>query len=233
MKWAFVTTRGSDPLVRSYLFLRRGVGLLGVMLPIVLVVGTVILTRRLEVLDSISSYYYSVMGTVFVGSLWATAIFLICYRYDHLDDLVSTVAGVCAIGLSLFPTPPDMGATAQQEIIGKFHFSFATGFLVALAVMAFFLFTRTNPDPAQVTDRKLQRNRVYRACGIAMMACLVLAALLLFVPYLSDNWWHHQYHPILLLETLATWAFGIAWFVKGETFILKDKKQGGRNEQKS
>jgi hypothetical protein len=216
--WMFVTTPGTDPLVRSYLFLRRGIGIIGVALPFVLVIGTVILNGRLEVLDSMSAYYYSVTGNIFVGSLWALGIFLICYQYDHLDNIVSNIAGFCAIGISLFPTTPDgVIATQQQEMIGKAHFLFATSFLVALAFMAFFLFTRGNPE--KVPDRKQKRrNMVYRICGITMATCIVLAAIILFVPYLSDNRWHHQYHPILIIEFIATEAFGIAWFVKGETY---------------
>ena len=218
MNWAFVTTPGSDPLVRSYLFLRSGVGIIGVLLPVVLVLGTIILKWHFDVSDSLSAYYYTVTRNVFVGSLWAIAIFLICYQYDHLDNIVSNIAGVCAIGVSLFPTPPDMGATDPQETIGKLHFTFATGFLVALFIMVFFLFTRG--DPQTDTDRKRKRRNdfVYWSCGIAMAACILLSALILFVPYLSDNRWHHQYHPILMIEFLATEAFGIAWFVKGETY---------------
>lgn len=221
MKWAFVTTPGSQPLVRSYLFLRRFIGFIGVVLPLALVIGTIILNRRFEVSDSISAYYYSVMGNIFVGSLWAVGVFLICYQYDRLDNLVSNIAGVCAIGLSLFPTPPDLGPTDPQEIIGKVHFSFATGFLVALAIMAGFLFTRKNPDQATVSDKdrkqKRTRNIVYVSCSVSMFVCIVLAAIILFVPYLADSRWHHQYHPILIIEFVAIEAFGIAWFVKGQT----------------
>jgi hypothetical protein len=224
MNWMFVTTPSTQSLVRSYLFLRRGIGIIGMALPFVLVIGTMILERHLGFSDSMSAYYYSVMRDVFVGSLWAIAIFLICYRYDHLDDIVSSIAGFSAIGVSLFPTTPDgVAATQQQEMIGKLHFLCATCFLVALAVMAIWIFTRKNPDPDQVTDRKLQRNMVYRGCGIAIFVCIGLAALLLFAPSLPGNRWLHQYHPILCIEVIATVAFGIAWFVKGETFVLKDK----------
>src|SRR5260370_42319554 len=51
-----------------------------------------------------------------------------------------------------------------------------------------------------------------------MVACILLAALLLFVPYLSDNRWHYQYHPIFFIEFIAAWAFGWAWFVKGQRY---------------
>jgi len=194
--------------------------MIGTALPIVLICGTMILELRLGILDSISAYYYSVMRNVFVGSLWALGIFLICYRYDLLDDIVSTVAGVCAIGVAMFPTTPDGGATGQQVTIGWTHFAFATCFLLLLALMAIFLFRRT--DQVNPTQRKQQRNTLYLICGIAIVACLVLAALILLVPNLSGTPWLQPLHPILVLESLAICAFGIAWFVKGET-ILKDE----------
>jgi hypothetical protein len=31
-----------------------------------------------------------------------------------------------------------------------------------------------------------------------------------------------EYKPIFVLETIALWAFGVSWLVKGK-FILKDK----------
>ncbi len=233
IKW--LKTSSPQPLVRSYLFLRRGIGIIGVALPIVLVIGKIILDRRLEVLDSISAYYYSVMGNVFVGSLWAIGIFLICYQYDHLDDIVSTVAGVCAIGVSLFPTTPDK-ATGQQMVIGILHGLFAGIFFGTLALMAIFLFTRKNPDPHKVTDRKRLRNKIYLICGITIVVCLVLLILIALVQnlFLSGKPLLQPLRPVLVLEWLATWAFGIAWFVKGETLgILKDKKEGSLNVQKS
>ncbi len=203
--------------------MRRGIGIIGVALPIVLVIGTIILDGRLEVLDSISAYYYSVTRNIFVGSLWAIGIFLICYRYEYLDDIVSTVAGVCAIGVSLFPTTPDK-ATAQQIVIGILHGLFAGIFFGTLALMAIFLFTRKNPDPDKVTDRKRLRNKIYLICGITIVVCLVLLILIALVQnlFLSGKPLLQPLRPVLVLEWLATWAFGIAWFVKGET-ILKDE----------
>lgn len=215
-----VATSSEEPLVRSYLFMRKGIGIIGIALPIVLVIGKIILESP-GISDSISSYYYTVMRNVLVGSLSAIGIFLICYRYDYLDDIVSTIAGVCAIGVALFPTNPDVGATQRQVIIGWAHFSFATCFFLILAGMAIFLFRRTDPNK-NPTHRKQQRNIVYFICGIAILACLVLAALIFLVPNVPDTPWLQTLHPIFWLESLMIFAFGIAWFVKGET-ILKDE----------
>jgi hypothetical protein len=224
-------TSNTQHLVRSYLFFRKCVGIIGIALPIVLIIGTMILERRLEISDSISAYYYSVMRNIFVGSLCAIAIFLICYRYEHLDDFVSTVAGASAIGVALFPTAPDVGATEQQMMIGTWHYIFAVCFFGTLAIFALWIFRKK--DQKNLTPEKLQRNKVYLFCGIAIVACLVLIFLVhnLFLP---GNPWLQPLHPVLYLETLAIWAFAIAWFVKGETLgILKDKKRGSLNEQKS
>jgi amino acid transporter len=170
------------------------------------------------ILDSISAYYYSVMRDVFVGSLWATAIFLICYRYKLCDDIAGDVAGVCAIGVSLCPIAPVVGATEQQVMFGVLHLLFATCFFITLAFFAIVLFRKTDKKP---THRKRQRNMVYLFCGITIIACVVLSGII--VLFLPANQRLQSLHPVLWLESLAIFAFGAAWLVKGET-ILKDEK---------
>lgn len=218
IQWMNETPNTPEPLVRSYLFMRKGIGIIGVALPLVLVIGTMICDGHFEMKDSISAYYYSLMGNVFTGSLFALGIFLICYRYTRLDDVVSTLAGMCAIGVALFPITPDQ-ATAQQVVIGAFHGVFAASLFLILALMAIFLFRRT--DQVNRALRKQQRDTVYLICGIVMITCVVLSALFLCVPYLHA--WLQPLHPILVLEGLAIWAFGWAWFIKGGTLgLLKD-----------
>ncbi len=206
IKWLNETS--AQPLVRSFLFLRTGIGIIGVALPLALIFGKMLLERHLGILDSMSAYYQSVMRDVFVGSLWAIGIFLICYRYDHLDDLASTIAGVSVIVVALFPNPP-------------VHQLSAACFFVILALMAIFLFRRTDPhkDRKDRTPGKKKRDMVYLGCGIAIVLCLVLIVVVNFLPGTS---WLQPHHPLFWLEVLALEAFGFAWFVKGGTFILKD-----------
>jgi hypothetical protein len=223
--WLNETSNTPQHLARSYLFLRKSIGVIGIALPFVLVIGTMILENRLVISDSISSYYYTVTRNILVGSLCACAIFLICYRYEHLDDFVSTVAGVSAIGVALFPTTPD-NATGQQIAIGWAHGVFAACFLIALAIIALIFRKSDQKNPTDRTPEKLQRNKVYLLCSITIFACVVLLLLIALIQnlLLSGKPWLLSLHPILVLETLALWAFGFAWFVKGETLgFLKDK----------
>jgi hypothetical protein len=210
------TMSNAQSVVRSYLFLRKGIGSIGLALPFVLVLGKLVLDPP-GISDSISAYYYTVMRNVFVGSLWAVAIFLICYRYHWLDDLLSTVAGCCAIGVSIFPAAPPVNPTAQEMLIGSLHLVFAMCFFFLLAFFALVLFRKMDQSiPA--TQRKRQRNAIYLVCGIAIVICIVL----IFVAQrLAGISWLQPLHPVFWLESLALLAFGVAWFVKGET-ILQD-----------
>lgn len=190
---------------------------------------------------SISAYFHTGMREVFVGSLCAIAIFLICYKgYERRDNLAANVAGLSALVVALFPThersreaadtgvrPPDSvtlfsDATAPDpSVVGGIHFLAAAIFFVTLAVMSLFLFTRTEaPAP---TTQKNQRNRVYKACGIAIILALLLivAAKLFAEEQLVERW-----GIVFWLETIAVTAFGVSWLTKAEV-ILKDARYGG------
>ena len=245
IQWSKETSNTPEHLARSYLFLRKSVGVIGIATPFVLVIGTMILGNRFGISDSISSYYYTVTRNIFVGSMCASAIFLICYRYEHLDDFVSTAAGAFAIGVALFPTAP----TGQQTAIGWAHGVFAACFIISLAIMAR-IFRKKDSKP---TDEKLQRNKVYKWCSNTIFACVGLLILIAIIQNLTSIlaiiqnltsipllksfhpilwlesvlWleWLKPLNPVLWFECIALLAFGFAWFVKGET-IWKDKVEG-------
>lgn len=220
------TPNTQHALALGYLGLRRMIGLIGILLPIVLIVGRMIFESP-GIKDSISVYYYSVMRDVFVGSLWAIAVFLFSYRYDSWDDILGDVACVAAIGVAIFPTAPPapMKATEQQVMIGWAHALFAVCFFITLALFALWLFRKTGPDGP--TPKKRLRNKVYFVCGSTIVFCLVLIVLVqtLFLP---RNPWLQALNPVLWLESLAIWAFGIAWFVKGETILKDDASSADR-----
>lgn len=198
-----------DALVHSYLFLRRAIGFVGILLPVVLVAG--VLVARGEFLDSISGYYYSPMRDVYVGGMCAVGVFLLSYRgYDRLDDVTSTLAGVAAVGVALFPTTPKDTHTPVQGVVGVVHLVFAAAFFLTLAYFCLVLFTKS--DKARPTTRKLQRNRVYVTSGVVILGCLVLIVVVNLLP-------HTDLHLALWLESAAILAFGFAWLTKGEAIL--------------
>lgn len=208
-----------EPLVLSYLGLRKAVGIIGFSLPFVLAFGKILLQGP-AIQDSISGYYYTDMRNVFVGSLCAIGVFLMSYRgYDWKDEISGRLACVFAVGVALFPTIPDTGATSRDKLIGALHWSFAALFFLTLAYFSLALFTKTAPDK-NPTRQKIQRNRVYRVCGYTILACIffIVVVALPTVKTLVE-----RLTPVFWLESIAIVAFGVSWLTKGET-ILKDQE---------
>ncbi|MBI3922609.1 MAG: DUF998 domain-containing protein [Armatimonadetes bacterium] len=207
-------------LVFSYLSLRKTIGILGTALPFLVSLGA-LLVFQTGLQSSISSYYHTGMRDVFVGTLCAIGLFLLSYKgYERADDIAGDIACVSAIGVALFPTAPDFAASGQELITGGFHSFFATLFFLTLTYFSLFLFTKTGPK-REPSRRKLQRNRVYRACGSIMLICVLLAGMYYLLPHEAASVLA-RYHPVYWLEAIAIVSFGISWLTKGEA-ILKDE----------
>jgi Protein of unknown function (DUF998) len=213
-----VPARDGEPVL-AHLSLRRGVGFLGLSLPIVLILGKIWLDGG-GLLGSISGYYYTSMRDYFVGTMCAMGVFLALYRYRREDRYLSDALAVFAVGVALFPTnPAGANPTTGQTIIGYIHLVCASLFFLCMAYFSLALFTRT--DPRRIpTRQKRRRNVLYRVCGIAIVACLVLVVATNFL--LTDHL-KNEVHPLLWLETVAIWAFSVSWLVKGEFLFLKDE----------
>jgi hypothetical protein len=194
----------------SYRTLRRVVGLLGVSLPIVLALWGFALAGKVQLQPSISDYYLLRTRDALVGVLFTIAWFLFTYRgYDWRDNTAGNLACVFALGVALFPN----GGSPGEHLV---HVVSATALFLVLAYFSFFLFTLSDAWP---TPQKIVRNRIYRACGVAIVVCVALAA----ADYL---FWSRMplraVSPMFWLESGALWAFGVSWFVKGNT-VFRDK----------
>jgi hypothetical protein len=202
--------------------LRLGVGVMGMALPLVITIGYALEVGKAVLLHSISGAYYTDMRDIFVGSLCAIGVFLICYRYARPDDLLSTLAGIAAITVALFPTTPkgeEILISAADDATGIVHGVAAIVLFLDLAIFCFFLFPRATV-PSAVTPRKKTRNIIYVICGIAILLGLGLAALGSRI--LPDDV-VHKIHPLWWGESLALFAFGIAWFTKSN-IIFHDRE---------
>ncbi|MHB1592625.1 MAG: hypothetical protein ACYCO9_11355 [Streptosporangiaceae bacterium] len=216
--------------------MRKAIGWIGVLLPIALIVGQVIFFSRV-IPGSVSDYYYTHMRNFFVGSLCAIGVFLLSYEgYDDWDERITGLAGLGAIGTAFSPTTPPAAQvlTIGQQVVGDLHIVFAALTFTALAVMSF-RFTKTYPEAASgsrglvwrildvlgltgtpagaaLTPVKLTRNRIYRICGVSIVASLALAVLSLLLPHSIQN----AVPFVYIFESTAIIAFGLSWLVKGE-----------------
>jgi hypothetical protein len=217
-----------SPFIISFLTLRKAIGILGVTLPAILIVGTILLGRCTQIQDSISHYYYTIMGDVFVGVMCMVAMFLMAYRgYEKVDDIASTLAGLFAVTVAMFATSnnPDhqctMRTLADLPWSIVVHYTAAALFFLTLAFISFFLFTKSDGPK---TNRKELRNKIYRTCGV-----IIVVSILFIFLFKQIGWLHMhlaKYKPVFWLEWVALAAFGTSWLIKGE-FLFEDRKVAG------
>jgi hypothetical protein len=228
------------PQIISAQKMRKGVGRLAILLPVLTALGYCILGgERGGFLDSISESYYTLMRDVFVGTLCAEAFFLYAYRgYNTFEDRLFNVLAVLCCVIALFsmnsiegapgvdtaPPPacydairmaPTCLILLNNRVLMSHYEAFGWIHIGAAAVLFISLgyvsyFLFTRTDSANPNPRKLRRNVTYRACGIAIWASLAIYALLALVKVLV-NW------PLLFIaETICLFAFGFSWLVKGD-----------------
>jgi len=205
----------------------QSIGWLSALLPVSMVLGNLIFGGCSCIQDSVSDYYYTITGDLLVGILSAVALLLISYRRypgDRSDSILSTTAGILALGVAFFPTnetSADKCAIIHlplSELRNNLHNILSALLFLVLSAISLFLFTKSKG--VIVTKQKLQRNRIYRTCGVVMLLCIVVLA---FYINLRDSMlWLKNYKPVFWLESTALIAFGISWLVKGGLF-LKDK----------
>ena len=215
-----------NEFVISYLKLRKAIGWLGLLMPILVRLGA---WWREGILsnESVSAYYYTSMRDVFVGILAATGVFLFCYRGpDWQDNILTNIAGLCAIGIGLFPMEPQYVPLILEKFKGVlspdcysnhgplgFHIYIVAVFFLIISYLAIFRFPK--PSAPYITKQKLKRNKIYVGCGIVMVIMLIVIVAIKAIDIKRS---------IFVPETIAIVAFGIAWLVKGQA-ILKDKEK--------
>jgi len=207
-------SENSETHVRSYLALRKAIGVLGISLPIILALGVALLAPDEGWQPTISDYVDTVMGGTFVGILFAIGVFLYFYigydqdpdqpRFLPSDRIASNLGGLFAIAVALFPTTSSVGFVQGVHVVS------ATLLFLTLAYFALWQFTKTS---GEMTPEKLMRNRIYRVCGITILVCIALIGI---HGWLLRDTGVADVKPVFWLESIALWAFGIAWLVKGE-----------------
>jgi hypothetical protein len=138
---------------------------------------------------------------------------------------------VCTAGTGACPPSSVTRLSATQQVVGDFHLVFAAVTLVALGVMALRFAKRGMTPPGLSLMGQLRYGLgfgepsggaqqhhtadaiVYRASGITILSCVLLAALSSLLPASVKAHWP----TLFIFESLAVFAFGVSWFAKGRT----------------
>ncbi len=208
------------PMVISGKKLISVMGAIGLLLPPILIVASVITGGCSLVQDSISAYYYTGARNVFVGALCALSISFMVYKgYSLFDEWLANAASILALGVAFFPTSITavdcINETVGDSLISKIHFISAALLFVSFVIFSLFLFTRSDKE---LTKRKIIENRVYRISGYLIIVAIVAIFIWMMVIDQINYPTIAKMKPVFWLESLALWAFSVSWLTKGRFF---------------
>ena len=227
----------TDGLIINYMTLRRLIGWMGVCLPIVVYLGNwVIFTHHVaaclvpssQVPYSLSGYYYTHMRGVFTGTFWALGVFMVAYNgFGWVDQVITTLAGLSAIGIATFPTTPSPDLLAQQAgpcgplvpveykssphqaLIGVGH-EISLGVLIVTMIAMAWRFRSDQPGE-EVTS-------VARAIYLVSAVGIAVGGIGAIVQNFLSNTVKDETPWLFWFEIVAILFFGLSWFVKGEAY---------------
>ena len=204
--------------------LRKMIGTLGIALP------TVIWAFHDTLLASISHYYYTNGSVFFIGILFSFGLILLSYKgYDVCDEetvsdnAMTNWAGIFILITVLIPTCCNTSNDPNLVCLDDYlfghniplrnviHLVSAALFLILLGAMCIYKFTRSKTSKGQ------KYKRLYKICGYVVWSCVGVLALLFAI----DEWTALDLDELIpgytfVLESIALYAFAIAWLVKGD-----------------
>ncbi len=196
---------------------RLFIGILGLLLPILLwVIAGWRPTTGLqpwEILNSVSSYYYTGAIAAFVGILVALAVFLFTYsgygnEHRNRDLIAAIIAGIATVGVAFFPTgaPADLAVPSWWSPLTRtIHYISAVVLFGSFIFFSLFLFPKSNRKAGESLPLgKRVRNSIYLFCGLGMVVCILWAGSAL----ITDA-------AIFWPEAIALELFAVSWLVKG------------------
>lgn len=218
-----IETQIRDYNIATYRSLRRAIGYMGILLPIVLVALSFIPFFETPVQASISHYYYTNLREIFTGTLCGVGLFLIRYKgYPNKsllknDGFLTNVAGFMAFGVALVPTNPEQAAQkvytiipSSEPLLGWLHYSFAALLFLVFSILAIKVFTIGQANNPDIPISLINENRIYRLCGYSIIVFIALVPI--------SRRLHLFPYSTLLFEALSLFTFGFAWLIKGRAF---------------
>jgi hypothetical protein len=205
------STEEGTVVAASYLLLRKAIGIIGLLLPIVCLVDNAAFTSA-RLPDSLSYYYYTPMRNFFVGSLCLLGVFLLLHDVGvRADRWISNVAGASMLGVAFCPAaPPVPRVTTTEDVVGNLHFVFAVIAFAALGVMTW-RFGQAGSDGPGSPAPSRGATIFYRVCAGLLLGFAAISGLANLLPGSVKG----ATLAVFDFEALSIFTFGVSWFVKG------------------
>lgn len=211
-------SQNNRTMVLSYRDIRRAVGLSGLLLPVALGLGGCIVGVPIQ--DNISSYYHTAMRDVFVGTMSAMGVFLLCYRgIDWVENWTANIGCAAALCIALCPLDANSDPLFQKSIVGYLH-TFSGGvFFLTLAFYSLVHFPRSGNEIEE--PHLWERRLIYRTSGIViLLSMLAMGSYMILIPFAWKSLLN-QWNFLFWMESIAVWAFAAAWLTKGRAIFAE------------
>lgn len=217
-------------ILSSYLRIRKLIGTLGILLPVL------VFFFHKDLLASISHYYYTESAVFFIAILSAFGFFLISYRgYDKdptrevlSDNIITNISGFAVLIVVLVPTScagsgsdvitKTICETGQYPMFGHnetlwnaIHLGSAAVFLFTMGWMSVFRFTRTDTP-----EKSKLENTIYKCCGYTVWLCIAILLVQFVGEWFGKKLYFSYPYDVFLFETISVGAFGLSWLIKGK-----------------
>jgi len=213
-------------MLKTFLALRLGLGVVGLVFPILLWIGGEL--YNIPLAGSMSAYYHAnrdcpnprildpvppscdlkgtgPMRNWFVGILFFIGGGLYFLKgFSKWEDFALDIAGVMALGVALVPM-----AWPGKTVGFPFHYTFAVTFFLAVAFTCVFCSEKTLKEMPPTPDR----DKVIAAYRLKYRALAVVMALSPLAAYVFNSY-TFKHSLGFFLEGFGIWAFGTYWLVK-------------------
>jgi hypothetical membrane protein len=232
-------------MMATFLSLRVGVGVIGIVFPLLLWGGGKI--AGLHLADSMSAYYHANRDCIdpkrpepkapcseqplptgrgpirnwFVGILFVMGVCLYLIKgFSKWENILLTIAGILAVCVAIFPMP----WTAGQVSGFPKHYVSAVTFFILIAFVCMFCSDKTLKHMPTIPNREkvIARYRLwYRVLAVSMVLSPIAAY--------AFNEFTAQDSLAFWAEAFGIWAFGIYWLVKTKELSLSDIERRALN----
>ena len=201
----------------SSLLHRNVLGGLGMLLPVISIIGGLFVRNKPE------SWWYSISVTYYITPalpiiLGSCAIFLLCYRsYEKIDTIINVLSGIFAFGVVLFPCANPYGI----EYVGYFQIPVRVSNVIHSAcAMLLFALLAFNIGWLFTRGKNELNNKIYKICAWAMIVIMALFVILSIVRACGVSILGFL---TMIVEAVLLLIFGFAWLVKGRLFKFGEK----------
>jgi hypothetical protein len=203
-----------DHILNTYFLLCIGIALVGILFPLVLWFGGLVVGVELQ--GSISAYYHTPMRNIFVGSLFSIGTFLYLYKgFSKEENIALNFAGIFALCVALLPTSAIVDLKCATFTAPYLHGVSALFFFIIIAYVCIFRSKDTLAVLPKESSRRKKYERLYKIIGALMIFLPFLAALLLHLIGETNR-------IIFFVELAGVLVFSAYWILKSQEIRKTD-----------